>query len=243
MEKLKICAIVGATHTHSNTVYFVSKFINILEKEIECDIEYQIYSLNECSVLNCIGCYECLKMRKCVLKDHMEKLKRAMIESNIILWASPVYMNGVSGIMKIFVDRLHSWTKLFCLRGKYGIVLSTSSHQAYDLLVKDYLGWIQTSIGLINIGSFNICVDAPQELYSEYSDSIIQQYVRKTILNYREKYCKSLQIHEIIFGKIKDRIIALKRKNPNNEIVKYWENSEMLDCEKFQDVLNLKKQK
>lgn len=242
MKKIKVCAIVGVTHDNSNTVYFVSRFINILKREIKCDVEYQSYNLNECGILNCIGCYECLKMRECILEDSMEKLKRAMVESDIILWATPAYMNGVSGIMKIFVDRLHSWTKLFYLRGKYGIVLSTSSHKVYDLYVKDYLGWIQISLGLINIGAYNMCVDAPAELYSEDSDSIIQQYVRQTIINYKTNYCKASQIHETMFEKLRDKIIALRRKNPNSELVKYWENSKLIDCEKFQIFLDSKTQ-
>lgn len=243
MEKIKISAIVGATHANSNTVYFVSKFMNILKGEIKCDIEFQLYNLNECNILNCIGCYECLNMKKCFLEDNMEKLKRAMEESHIIIWATPVYMNGVSGIMKTFVDRLHSWTKLFYLRGKYGIVLSTSSHKVYDLFIKDYLVWMQTSVGLINIGAYNICVDAPQELYSKYSDSIIRRYVRKTIINYKENYCKSSQTHETMFKKLKERVIATRRINPDNEIVKYWESNKLIDCEKFQFFLDSNHQK
>ena len=74
-------------------------------------------------------------------------------------------------------------------------------------------------------------------------DSIIRRYVRKTIINYKENYCKSSQTHETMFKKLKERVIATRRINPDNEIVKYWESNKLIDCEKFQFFLDSNHQK
>lgn len=188
MKRLQISAIVGATHINSNTLYFVSKFIQILSNELDNQTEFKLFNLCKYRVDNCSGCCRCLRAEKCCKKDHMELLKQVMLASDLIIWASPVYMNGVSGIMKTFIDRLHSWTKSTPLHGKFGIILSSSSHKINSIYIKDYLIWIQNSLGMTNIGAYNICVDAPKELYSKDSQEIIQQYVFETIIDYRLKF-------------------------------------------------------
>ncbi|MFA5090028.1 MAG: flavodoxin family protein [Candidatus Omnitrophota bacterium] len=56
---------------------------------------------------HCIGCFTCWTKTpgRCVLKDDMEELLKRYMASDIVIMASPLYVDHVSGIMKDFMDR------------------------------------------------------------------------------------------------------------------------------------------
>jgi len=56
---------------------------------------------------HCIGCFTCWTKTpgKCVLKDDMESLLKLYMASEIVIMASPLYVDHVTGIMKDFMDR------------------------------------------------------------------------------------------------------------------------------------------
>ncbi len=56
----------------------------------------------------CRGCFTCwIKTPgKCIIKDDMAELIEKFGESDIVVFATPVYVDNVTGIMKIFMDRL-----------------------------------------------------------------------------------------------------------------------------------------
>jgi len=56
---------------------------------------------------HCIGCFTCWTKTpgKCVLKDDMEELLKKYMASDIVIMASPLYVDHVTGIMKDFMDR------------------------------------------------------------------------------------------------------------------------------------------
>lgn len=56
---------------------------------------------------HCRGCFSCWsKSGKCVITDDMEELLRKYIDSDIVVFATPVYVDNVTGITKQFIDRL-----------------------------------------------------------------------------------------------------------------------------------------
>lgn len=56
----------------------------------------------------CRGCLTCWVKTpgKCVIKDDMAELIQKFNESDIVVFATPVYFDNVTGIMKDFMDRL-----------------------------------------------------------------------------------------------------------------------------------------
>lgn len=56
---------------------------------------------------HCIGCFTCWTKTpgKCVLKDDTEELLQKYMSSDIVIMASPLYVDHVTGIMKDFMDR------------------------------------------------------------------------------------------------------------------------------------------
>jgi len=56
----------------------------------------------------CQGCFTCWTKTpgKCIHKDDMENLLPLIAESDILIIATPVYLDGMTGPMKIFIDRI-----------------------------------------------------------------------------------------------------------------------------------------
>jgi multimeric flavodoxin WrbA len=72
------------------------------------DIEYEIITLSDYHIEVCKGCKLCLDKGEelCPLKDDRDKLIEKMNNSDGIVFASPNYSFNVSGLMKVFLDRL-----------------------------------------------------------------------------------------------------------------------------------------
>ncbi|MBN2533663.1 MAG: flavodoxin family protein [Spirochaetales bacterium] len=64
--------------------------------------------LSEKKINYCTGCYSCWFKTpgKCVIKDDMAEIIKVIKESTIIILATPLYFNNISGTLKVFFDRL-----------------------------------------------------------------------------------------------------------------------------------------
>ena len=56
----------------------------------------------------CVACYACWMKTpgKCSQRDDMDELLEKAIASDVVVFATPVYVDNVTGIMKNFMDRL-----------------------------------------------------------------------------------------------------------------------------------------
>jgi multimeric flavodoxin WrbA len=61
--------------------------------------------LGQLNIHYCQGCRECETTRRCIQGDDMDQLLTGILESEIILLASPSYWGDVTGQMKVFIDR------------------------------------------------------------------------------------------------------------------------------------------
>jgi multimeric flavodoxin WrbA len=102
---MKVTAFIGSArkkHTYNVTELFLQK-LSLLG-----DIEYEIVQLSDCELGTCKGCILCMDKGEelCPLKDDRDKLIDKMLNSEGVIFASPNYSFHVSGLMKIFLDRL-----------------------------------------------------------------------------------------------------------------------------------------
>jgi len=67
----------------------------------------QIY-LSEMNIGYCRGCFKCWTATpgKCIIKDDMTQLLEKVMNSDVIIMATPLYVDGVTAILKAFMDRL-----------------------------------------------------------------------------------------------------------------------------------------
>lgn len=102
---IKVIAFVGSARK-KHTYNAVKQLMNNLQSLD--DIEYEIVQLSDFRLEVCKGCKTCINKGEelCPLKDDRDILIEKMINSDGILFASPNYFFQVSGLMKIFLDRI-----------------------------------------------------------------------------------------------------------------------------------------
>jgi len=103
---MKIIVFNGSPRgPRSNTHAIVTPF---LEGALEAGAETENVFLVEKNIRHCRGCYVCwIKTPgRCIIEDDMAGLIEKMAQADIIVFATPLYVDNVSGIMKQFLDRL-----------------------------------------------------------------------------------------------------------------------------------------
>ena len=101
----KVTAFVG-TASRKHTSSAVQEFMDMLK--ILGGIECEIVTLNDYRIEICRGCKLCFEKGEefCPLKDDRDMLIEKMMASDGVVFASPNYSFQVSGMMKVFLDRL-----------------------------------------------------------------------------------------------------------------------------------------
>jgi len=98
----KILGVVGSPRRNGNTHILVSK---VLEGAKEEGATGDILFLNDFVILECDGCHTCWKGKQCSKNDDMNDIYPKIIESDIIIFGTPVYWYGPTALMKGFIDR------------------------------------------------------------------------------------------------------------------------------------------
>jgi len=98
----QILGIIGSPRINGNTHVLVSKILEGAEKE---GAKGDIIFLNDLNIKECDGCHSCWKGNECSKCDDMNNLYPKIIESNVIIFGTPVYWYGPTALMKAFLDR------------------------------------------------------------------------------------------------------------------------------------------
>lgn len=103
---MKILAVNGSPRSEKgNTHVMVEAF---LEGSRGAGAETENVFLAHKKIHSCCGCYTCwIKTPgKCVYDDDMAGLCRRLGQADILVFATPLYVDNVSGLMKNFMDRM-----------------------------------------------------------------------------------------------------------------------------------------
>ncbi|NVM35453.1 MAG: NAD(P)H-dependent oxidoreductase [Candidatus Lokiarchaeota archaeon] len=105
----------------SKTSFMVNNFIEGA-KEAGANVEY--FKLNDYNIHDCSGCYSCFTKApgECIYKDDMTMLRKKYREADLVVFASPLYVFNVTGILKRFLDRLLPILKPYMVFNKQGSV-------------------------------------------------------------------------------------------------------------------------
>ena len=103
---MKILAINGSPRgRRSNTDRILQPF---LEGAREAGAETETVYLKDLKINHCLGCFTCWTKTPgvCVHKDDMAALLPKVRRADVVVYATPLYVFTVSGLMKDFMDRL-----------------------------------------------------------------------------------------------------------------------------------------
>jgi multimeric flavodoxin WrbA len=98
----RILAVVGSPRRNGNTHILVSK---IVEGARANGAVVDELLLGELTIRECDGCHTCWKGKECSKNDDMRAIYPAIIQSDVIIFGTPVYWYGPTALMKAFIDR------------------------------------------------------------------------------------------------------------------------------------------
>jgi len=98
----KILGITGSPRRNGNTHILVSK---ILEGAGDHGAVTESIFLGDLTIRECNGCHVCWESGECSKNDDMNALYPKIIESDVIVFGTPVYWYGPTALMKGFIDR------------------------------------------------------------------------------------------------------------------------------------------
>lgn len=230
---MKIVAIIGTHSRESNTKFFIEQIAKHLKGKGNIDI----YQLDEnVKIMPCQGCCNCLISGICRLNDDMNILMEKILEAQLVIFASPVYMGNISGTMKLFLDRFLPWIHIFRLAGKRALIISTAAH--YDLSACNYLSKIALHLGMEIIDEILILT---YKFHNHTYIPNIETYIEKIIIEIEEyKSCyfySSTPTQEIIFKNLKKTYGKTNEYTKLFHEYKYWRQHKLDICESYKNYI------
>jgi multimeric flavodoxin WrbA len=141
---------------------------------IDAGATYEIITLAKYKINRCLDCGTCHTKEhylKCIYeeKDDVKVISEKLAQANIIIYSTPTYVFGISGLLKLFIDRIvYSSGNVFDLKkSKRGLLFH---HVNDDICSKPFVTLICSDNIEDNISksiihyfkTFSIFMDAPQ---------------------------------------------------------------------------------
>jgi multimeric flavodoxin WrbA len=168
----KVTAFVGSArkkHTYGAVVQFLSNLQSM------GDIEYEIVHLSDYRLETCKGCKVCIDKGEeyCPLKDDRDVLIEKMMASDGVVFASPNYSFQVSGLMKVFLDRLGFAFHRPRFFGKTFTSIVAQGIYGGDKIV-DYLDFVGNGLGFNTVkGSCITTLEPMTEKQQRKTDKVL----------------------------------------------------------------------
>ncbi len=130
------------------------------------NVEFEIINLYDKNIHGCRACEYCHSENAtdyCATKDDMIALYKKFEEADYIIFGSPIYFGTITGVAKIFIDRLYAFMKKDYkfpdLKDKKVITVSVSGakEESYCIPTSEYYKeWFSGFMGMEIIEQINI---------------------------------------------------------------------------------------
>ena len=155
---MKIVAICGSPRKGKTHAMLSS----MKENHPEADIE--IIMLHKQNIQMCKGCYACVLVGEahCPLQDDRDTVIEKIIAADGVIFASPVYVNHVTGMMKNLFDRIGYFAHRPRFFDKYAMVMSVCGGFGTEPTNK-YMSDILSSFGFNVVSSLELQMSTMSE--------------------------------------------------------------------------------
>ncbi|MBN2690190.1 MAG: flavodoxin family protein [Gammaproteobacteria bacterium] len=100
---MKVTCLLGSPRKNGNSTLLARKLCDTLE---HAGAEIHYYELNKMNYRGCQACDVCQKQkRNCILRDDLAEVFETVQDSDVVIFASPVYFGDVSAQLKGYIDR------------------------------------------------------------------------------------------------------------------------------------------
>lgn len=98
----KILGFVGSPRRGGNTDLLVQE---VLAGAREAGADTDLVHLADLNIRECDGCHACWRGKPCSKRDDMAEIYRKISAADVLIFGTPVYWYGPSGLMKLLIDR------------------------------------------------------------------------------------------------------------------------------------------
>lgn len=225
--KYNILCINGSPHgKYGNTHELVNRLINKFQNA-NLIKNIKNYNLVDMNIKECRGCTSCMRRGKCPLqnKDDVEQLVEELLRTDVVIFASPIYVLNITGYLKKFIDRTAYITHRLILEGKKAIFV-LSSQGLGDEQVAEYMKMVMEAMGMQVVGGvvgnvfFHKVFVNEEKINSEIENIIVQ------IQTSKPKENKNISEEELVRRKKFKSLMQQEKisKKLFKEDYKYWQN-------------------
>lgn len=151
--------LFGSPRKKGNTIQLAQSMMELLKKK---GSHVRMLYLNDLNIRPCQGCYTCLTNGTCRINDDMKDIRKYILESDVIVYATPIYWFSPSAQLKLVMDRCIAFMdgeNNSRVQGKKAVTLMTYAddnkdtsksaitvfEKTFDLLKLDYIGGIEAA--------------------------------------------------------------------------------------------------
>ena len=165
-------AVFNGSPRKENTTAMVEAFRQGAE---EAGHEVEVYQVGRMKINGCLGCEYCHTKGagKCVQKDDLEKIMPAYLESDMIVFASPIYYFTMTAQLEAALQRVYCIGKP--AKATKAALLLTSASGPYEGAIAQYKGYT----GFTGIQYMGICTATGDENKSEAKLAEIKEFASK----------------------------------------------------------------
>lgn len=127
----------------------------VLDGAENAGAQTNLVDLSDLHIEACTGCGYCSISGECVFHDDFRGLYAQMLTTDGIVLGSPVYIDHVTGQMKIFIDRLADAVHYQVLTGRYGCAVSTTWSSGGETVVA-YLNHVLNYLGALAVPGLHV---------------------------------------------------------------------------------------
>lgn len=198
--------------------------IDIKEQFEKINIDVDIINLHDYNIELCTGCESCILKDKCFLDDDMDMLMNKLQQYDGIILSTPIYLNNISGKLKMFIDRTCRWVHRPAIAGIPIMNVVTTSSSGIKNTLK-YMDNVAIQWGAFPTDNISRKVTTVKEKVQpkEYENFV------KHIMMDKKLYKPSIE--QLIYFSV-SKVLALKVIKRD---AKYWEDKGWLSKNYFYD--------
>ena len=230
---MKVLVIVGSSRGKGNT-YKVTKQLEEKIKKLG-DVEFNYLFLRETNLKQCRGCFTCVTRGEhlCPIKDDRAKIEEQMLNSNGVIFASPVYVFNITALMKNFIDRFGYASHRPLFFNQFAMAITTSAgggiKETLNYLESITRSWGFNFVDKLSIITHPYLIHTPR--YSKGIENNMDKAARIFYHSIKTKERKSPKLGQLIQYRMM-RVHAIDTKEYFSADYKYYKEKNLLDKSK-----------
>lgn len=232
---MKILACMGSYRTNGNTARVVSLLAEQIHREAQRlgePLDFETAFLGHLNLQMCRGCRTCYDRGEdqCPLKDDLLSLKARMKAVDVIIAATPLYVEDVSGITKNWMDRLAHACHRPEFAGICAYLLVTTGSSPTGHALRTLNGLTYMGFQVIGRAGFKTgALSRRDEINARYEEKIAE-IARVIVGAVWQKTARRPSFYSLLAFKIQQ--LAWQRGKPGSVDYNYWNDHGLLDSQR-----------